>query len=100
MLCHDFAATSMEQENETNWDSESDHLLSGFRPAGLSDQEEWGDHDRVDMGDYPAVANEPPDVKHSHIEGANGRAEVPTSNTHPPDPTHSTSLWQMRTLVH
>ena len=30
-----FAATSMEQENETDWDSEFDH----FRPMGLSDQE-------------------------------------------------------------
>ena len=43
------------------------------------------------MGDFPAVANKSPTIKHSHIEGANGRAEVPTSNTHPPDPTHSST---------
>ena len=50
-----FAATSMEQENETNWESESNQLLSGFRPVGLSDQEEWGGDDHVNMGDYLAV---------------------------------------------
>ena len=78
-----FAATSMEQENETNWDSESDQLMSGFQPAGLSDQEECGGDNYVDMGDHPAVADEPPIVKHSRIEGADGRAEVPTSQ-YPP----------------
>ena len=28
-----FAATSMEQENETDWDSESDQPLSKFQPV-------------------------------------------------------------------
>ena len=80
-----FAATSMEQENETDWDSESDH----FRTTGLSDQEGWDDDDHVDMGDFLAVANKPPTVEHGRMEGADGSAEAPTSNTHPPDPMHS-----------
>ena len=68
-----FAATSMKQENETDWDSESYHL----QPMGLSDQEGWD------------IGNEPPAVKHGHMGGADSRAEAPTSNTHPPDPMHS-----------
>ena len=87
-LCmRNFAATSMEQENKTDWDSESDH----FRPAGLSDQEGWDDDNHVDMGDFPAVANEPPTIKHSCMEWADSSAEAPTSNTHPPDPAHSST---------
>ena len=49
----------------------------------------WDDDDHVDMGDFPAVADEPPAVEHGRMGGANSRAEAPTSNTHPPDPTHS-----------
>ena len=78
-----FAATSMEQENETDWE------FDRFRPAGLSDQEGWDDDDHVDMGDFQAVADKAPAVNHCCMEGADSRAEVPTSNTHPPDPTHS-----------
>ena len=86
-LCmRNFAAVSMEQ-NETDWDSESDH----FRPAGLSDQEGYDDDDHVDMGDFPAVANKPPTIEHGRMEGDNGSAKTPTSNTHPPDPMHSST---------
>ena len=85
-LCmRNFAATPMEQENETNWDSESDQ----FQPSGVSDQEEWGDDYRLDMGDFPSVADKPPNIEHGQMEGADGIAKVPTSDTHPPDPTHS-----------
>ena len=79
-----FAATSMEQ-NKTDWDSESDH----FQPMGLSDQEGWDDDDCVDLGDFLAVADEPPTIEHGHMERADSSAKAPTSNTHPPDPTHS-----------
>ena len=72
--------------------TQSDQLSSKFRPAGLSDQEEWDDDDRVDMGDHLAVANEPPTVEYGHIEGADGGAEVPTASTHPPDPTYTSML--------
>ena len=41
------------------------------------------------MGDFSAVANEPPATKHGRMEGADSGAKAPTSNTHPPDPTHS-----------
>ena len=44
------------------------------------------------MGDFLAVADEPPAIEHGHMEGADGSAEAPTSNTHPPDPTHSSTL--------
>ena len=59
-----------------------------FQPAGMSDQDDWGEDDGIDMGDQLAFADEPPTVKYSHIEGADGRAEVPAPTTHPPDPTH------------
>ena len=87
-----FAATSMDQENKTDWDSESDPLLPKLRPVGMSDQEEWGDDDLINMGDHPAVANELPAIKYGRIEGADGRAGVPTTSTHPPNPTHSSML--------
>ena len=56
---------------------------------GLSDQEEWGDDDCIDMG--VTVADEAPAIEYSHIEGANGRAGVSTTNTHPPDSTHTST---------
>ena len=43
------------------------------------------------MGDHLAVADEPPAIKYSHIEGVDSRAGVPTTNTHPPDPTHTST---------
>ena len=55
----------------------------------MSDQKGWGDDDCVDMGDFPSVADEPPVIEHGWMEGADGIAEVPTSNTQLPDPTHS-----------
>ena len=58
---------------------------------GLSDQEEWGDDDHIDMGDHLAVADEPPAVEYGLMEGADGGAGVPTTNIHPPDPTHTST---------
>ena len=54
----------------------------------MSDQEEWGDDDQIDVGDHLAVADEPPVIEYSCVEGADGGAKVPIINTHPPDPTH------------
>ena len=39
----------------------------------------------------PAVADKPPTIKYSHIEGANGKAGALSTNTHPPDPTHTST---------
>ena len=57
----------------------------------MSDQEEWGDNDCIDMGDHPSLAEEPPTIKHDHIEGADSEAEVHTINTHPTDPMHDST---------
>ena len=62
-----FAATSMEQENETDWDSEYDHPPPKLQPAGMSDQEEWGDDDQINLGDHLAVAHESPVIEYDHI---------------------------------
>ena len=78
----------MEQENKTDWDSESNRVPPKLQPVGISDQEEWDDDDQIDMGNHPAVADEPPVVEYSRIEGANSGVEVPTINTHLPDHTH------------
>ena len=82
-----FVASSMEQDNETDWDSEPDKLTQKFRPVGMSNQEHWGEAD-FDMGDHLACADKPPTVEYGRIEGANGRAKAPAITTHPPDPTH------------
>ena len=83
-----FATTSMEQDDETDWDSESDKPEQwNYHPADMNDYEDWVE-DNVDVGDHPSCANEPPTVKDKHIEGASSIAEVPTIATHPPDPTH------------
>ena len=82
-----FVTTSMEQDDETNWDSESDRPpWWGYCPVGMSD-EYWAE-DNIDMGDYLAHADEPPTVSDKRIEGASGIVEVPTIATHPPDPMH------------
>ena len=57
----------------------------------MSDQEEWGDDDCIDMGDHLFVAEEPPTIKHDHIEGADSEAEVPTIDTHPADHMHDST---------
>ena len=44
------------------------------------------------MGDHSPVANEPPAIEYSCIEGADSGARVPTTNIHPPDPTHTSTL--------
>ena len=44
------------------------------------------------MGDHPAVASEPPAIEYGCIEGADSGARVPTANTHPPDPKHTSTL--------
>ena len=82
-----FATSSMEQDNETNWDSESNKPMQTFRPAGMSNYEDWAE-DNLDMGDYPACADKPPTVRYSHIEGASRMAEAPATTTHPPNPMH------------
>ena len=79
-----FTTTSMEQDDETDWDLDSDRpLWQGYHLAGMSD-EDWAENN-IDMGDYQAHANEPPTISDKHIEGAS--IEVPTIATHPPDPT-------------
>ena len=82
-----FVTTSIEQDDETDWDSDSDKLTQNFHMAGMTDYEDWAEND-LDVGDHPACADDPPTIKHSHIEGASGIAEAPTSTTHPPDPMH------------
>ena len=57
----------------------------------MSDQEEWGDNDCIDMGDHPSLAEEPPTIEHDHIEGADSEAEVPTIDTHSLDPMHDST---------
>ena len=83
-----FVTTSMEQDDETDWDSESDKpAQQNYHPAGMSDYEDWAE-DNIDMGDHPSHADEPPTIRDNHIEGASGMAEAPESTTHPPNPTH------------
>ena len=83
-----FTVTSMEQDNETDWDSESDKpARRNYRPVGMSDYEDWVE-DNVDMGDHPSCADEPPTVRDKCIEGASGIVKAPTIATHPPNPTH------------
>ena len=93
-----FMTTSMERDDETDWDSESNKPpWLGYRPVGMSD-EDWAE-DNIDMGDYPSCADEPPTVSDKCIEGASGIAEVPTIATHPPDPTHAggfTPHWEQQ----
>ena len=60
-------------------------------PAGMSNQEDWDDKDQIDMGDQLAVADKPPTIKYGRIEGAIGKADVPTISMHPPNPTHSST---------
>ena len=87
-----FTATSMEQDNETDWDSESDKPpQQEYHLAGMSDYEDWVE-DNVDMEDHPSCADEPPTVSDKHTEGASGIVEVLTIATHPPDPTHFSTL--------
>ena len=43
------------------------------------------------MGGHLAVADEPPTIEYGCIEGADGGARVPTTITHPPDPTHTST---------
>ena len=82
-----FATTSMERDDETDWDSESDRpLWWGYCLAGMSDKD-WAE-DNIDMGDYPACADEPPTISDKHIEGASSIVEVPMIATHLPNPTH------------
>ena len=82
-----FMTTSMEWDDETDWDLESDRpLWQGYRLVGMSDKD-WAE-DNIDMGDYPVHANEPPTISDKHIEGASGIVEVPTIVTHLPDPMH------------
>ena len=82
-----FTTTSMEWDDETNWDSESNKPpWWGYRPVGMSD-EDWAE-DNIDMGNYLACADKPPTVSDKHIEGASGIVEVTTIATHPPDPMH------------
>ena len=69
---HNFAATSMEQENETDWDSEPDEPMQKFWPVGMSDQNNWGEDD-LDMGDHLTCANEPPSIQYGCIKGASSR---------------------------
>ena len=89
-----FATTSMERDDETDWDSESDRpLWWGYRLAGMSDKD-WAE-DNIDMGDYPACADEPPTISDKHIEGiegASGIVEVPMIATHLPDPMDLNTL--------
>ena len=61
-----FATTSMEQDDETNWDSESDKPpWQRYCPVGMSN-EDWA-KDNIDMGDYPAHADKPPTISDKHI---------------------------------
>ena len=103
-----FAAASMEQDAEMNWDSESDKVAPKLQPVGMSDQEDWDDEDQINMGDQLAVADEPPIIEYGHIEGAVSGANVPTISTHSPDPTHSsmqivllslTRKWEQQILI-
>ena len=87
-MCN-FATTSMEQDDKTNWDSESDKPeQQNYCPARMSDYEDWGMDNVIDMGDHPSRADEPPTVRDKRIEGASSIVKVPTIVTHPPDPTH------------
>ena len=61
-----FANSSMEQDDETDWDSESDKPpWRGYCLVGMSN-EDWA-KDNIDMGDYPAHADEPLTISASVI---------------------------------
>ena len=83
-----FTITSMEQDDETDWDSESDKpARRNYRPASMSDYEDWAE-DNIAMGDHPSCVDEPPTIGDKCIEGASSMAKAPESTTHPPDPMH------------
>ena len=83
-----FTSTCMEQDDETNLDSESDKpMQQNYCPAGMNDYEDWTE-DNIDMGNHPACADEPPTLGDNHIEGASSMTKAPANTTHPPDPMH------------
>ena len=75
MMRMDNRVTSFAETQEgstTEWESEPEEaaaLITGMRPAGMSD-EDWGEED-LDLGYHPTskVANEPPAMADEEIEG-------------------------------
>ena len=64
-----------QEGSATEWESEVDDIVVetrvGMRPAGMSDEGDWGEGD-LDMGYHPTsdIADEPPEMDDEEIEGA------------------------------